>query len=466
MQENFNSVVIRPLQEILAARDARSLLRKEFSVRHLPTLSLNLNVPGYPKSNEIVRRFFLHCLDDLKVYMAARLIRLDEKQAILTKDEAGDFYIVPFSTNHHSLFEIKQFSEDFEETHAWGRFTDVDITDHAGMPVSSGKSKSCFYCYEYPADECRRDKRHETGEVREFMFSKMSAYCMQQREITISKNLSSLALQSILAEISLTPKPGLVDKFSNGVHSDMNYNTFIHSTAAISGYFNELAQAGFAFAENDMTRALPVIRNIGLRMEKSMFESTNHVNTQKGIIFLMGLSLFSSGYLFAHEDVFQVERFRTIIKDICRDLTKRELEIPQRPPETHGEHIYRKLKMAGARGEAENGFPTVFDFGLPELLKFNELDEQVLLRAFLAIAANNIDTNILYRSNADVLNQFRELSKTSLKTNNVDLLADFCLQHGISPGGSADLLAVSIYLYLMIKHSRNNELLNFPTLIS
>ena len=115
MQENLNSIVIGPLQEILAARDARSLLRKEISLRNLPSLSLNLNVPGYPKSNEIAGRFFLYCLDDLKVYITARGIHLDEKYAILKKDEAGDFYIVPFSSGHHSLSEIKQFCEDFED---------------------------------------------------------------------------------------------------------------------------------------------------------------------------------------------------------------------------------------------------------------------------------------------------------------------------------------------------------------
>jgi holo-ACP synthase/triphosphoribosyl-dephospho-CoA synthase len=459
-------MVIGPLEEILAARDARSLLRKEFSARYLPSLSLNLNVPGYPKSNEIAGRFFLYCLEDLKVYITARLIHLVEKEAILKKDEAGDFYIVPFSPGHHSIKEIKQFCEDFEETHALGRFIDVDITDNEGMPVTSGKSKSCFYCNERPADECRRDQRHETGEVRAFMVEKMRTYCQQQREITISRNLATLALQSILHEISLTPKPGLVDKFSNGVHSDMNYITFINSTAAISGYFNDLVKAGFAFAENDLTMALPVIRNIGLRMEKSMFESTNNVNTQKGIIFLMGLSLFSSGYLFAHEDEFQTENFRTIIKEICKAVTKRELESSPRPPETHGEHIYKKLKIAGARGEAENGFPTVFDYGLPELQKFDEPDEQMLLRAFLAIAAKNIDTNILYRSNEEVLNQFRELSQSALDSGNMNPLVDFCLKQKISPGGSADLLAVSIYLYLLIKQSGNNGLLNFPTLIS
>jgi holo-ACP synthase/triphosphoribosyl-dephospho-CoA synthase len=466
MQEIFNSVVIGPLQEILAARDARSLLRKGFSLRNLPSISLNLNVPGYPKSNEIVSRFFLYCLDELKVYIKARLVHLDEKEAILKKDEAGDFYLVPFSKNHHSLFEIKQICEDFEEKHSWGRFIDVDITDYAGMPVSSGKLKSCFYCNEHPADVCRRDQRHETEELRAFMFSKMRAFCKQQREITISRNLASLALRSILYEISLTPKPGLVDKFSNGVHSDMNYNTFINSTAAISGYFNDLAKAGFAFTENDMTKALPVIRNIGLRMEKSMFDNTNQVNTQKGIIFLMGLSLFSAGYLFAQEDEFQIEKFRTIIINICKDLTYRELEAPQRPPETHGEHIYHKHRITGARGEAEKGFPTVFNYGLPELLKFNEPDEQALLSAFLAIASNNNDTNILYRSNVDVLNHFREISQKALETDNMDPLVDFCMKQRISPGGSADLLAVSIYLYLLIKQSDNNGLLNFPTLIS
>jgi holo-ACP synthase / triphosphoribosyl-dephospho-CoA synthase len=466
MQKIFNSVVIGPLQEILAARDERSLLRKEFSLRNLPTLSLNLNVPGYPKSNEIASRFFLHCLHDLKIYFSAHLIHLDEKEEILKKDAAGDFYIIPLSSGQLDLTEIKQICEDFEETHAWGRFIDVDITDIAGKPVSSGKSKSCFYCSEFPADLCRRDKRHETEELQAFMFSKMKAYCMQQREIIICRNLSALALQSVLHEISLTPKPGLVDKFSNGTHSDMNYSTFLNSTASISVYFNDLAEAGFAFAENDMTKALPVIRNIGLRMEKSMFESTNNVNTQKGIIFLVGLSLFSSGYLFAHEDEFGVEKFRTIIKNVCKNLTDRELKIPKRLPETHGEHIYQKLKITGARGEAEMGFPMVFDYGLPELMKSATLNEKVLLRAFLSIAANNNDTNILFRSSVDVLSQFRNLSQTALDTDNLDPLADFCIKQGISPGGSADMLAVSIYLYLLIKDSGNNGLHNFPTRIT
>ncbi len=58
------------------------------------------------------------------------------------------------------------------------------------------------------------------------------------------------------------------------------------------------------------------------------------------------------------------------------------------------------------------------------------------------------------------------MAQSALETGNIDLLTDFCLKHRISPGGSADILTVSIYLYLLIEQSRNNGLLNFPTLIS
>ena len=68
------------------------------------------------------------------------------------------------------------------------------------------------------------------------MFSKMAGYCRQQRESEIIKQIASLGLKALLYEISLSPKPGLVDKFSNGSHDDMNYQTFVDSSATISGW--------------------------------------------------------------------------------------------------------------------------------------------------------------------------------------------------------------------------------------
>src|SRR5665647_2378397 len=183
----------------------------------------------------------------------------------------------------------------------------------------------------------------------------------------------------------------------------MNYQTFMVSTAAISPWFGELVQEGLSFRDEDLTKALPLIRNIGLRMETAMFEATRNVNTQKGIIFLMGLSLFACGKLFSHCDQFAIEEFRNIIKAVCKDLVTKELTDESKSAKSHGEDIFLKYGSGGARGEAESGFAIVVDFGLPQLAGVAELKDEDAIKCFLSIAANNNDTNILYRSNPVVL---------------------------------------------------------------
>jgi len=406
----------------------------------------------------MVSAFFYSCLSDLKHYFIAHQIEIQEKEAVEVCDAAGDFYLVPVSMNHFSLTEIKQICEEFEENHPLGRFVDVDLNDEQGNTVSSGKSKLCFFCCEKPAIECRREKAHDFDELRSFMFSKMAEYCRKQREERIIKKLSSLAELAILAEISLTPKPGLVDQLSSGSHSDMNLQTFVDSTAAISRWFGELVSEGFAFQEDDLTQALPRLRNIGLQMESAMFAATGNVNTQKGIIFLMGLSLFACGRLFSKNDHFQAEEFRSIIQRICKDLVRNEMGNPS--VKSHGEKIFLKYGFSGARGEAESGFATVFDFGLPELFQSENPDDEKLTKCFLAIAANNDDTNILFRSNPEVLSTFKNLCKKALEdfnSTNYSALIDVCKQENISPGGSADLLAVSIFVWSVVQADKQNH---------
>jgi holo-ACP synthase/triphosphoribosyl-dephospho-CoA synthase len=446
--------VIEPLQSLLASKDERAKLRKKIALTKMPSVSLSLNVPGLPKSNKITQKFFNICVTDLKFFLQANRISVDNENALHQEDIAGDFFIAPFSAMHLSFTEIKQLCETFEERHSCGRFLDVDITDDMGNPVSSGKAKLCFFCNQKPATVCRRENSHDLNELREFMFSKMEEFCQHHHEAKICRSISSMALKAIFYEISLTPKPGLVDKFSNGSHTDMNYQTFIDSSVAISAYFTDLVRAGLDFDENDLTKALPVIRNIGLRMETAMFSSTQNINTQKGLIFLMGISLFACGYLFAMQGSFKTKRFREIVKQICRDLSYKELENPNQWKKSHGELAYAKYAVTGARGEAENGFPMVFDFGLPVLLKSRELNDESLQRAFLTIAANNNDTNILYRSNPDVLGNFKKLSGNLLKKNNQEnynKLINYCKKENISPGGSADLLALAIFIYFLNK---------------
>ena len=446
----------------MEARDHRAFLKKQIALDGLPSLSLSLNVPGFPKSNPTVKAFFGYCQRDLIYALKANQIDLIEKDSIEISDAAGDFYLVPCSPVGLTLKAIKQVCENFEQSHPLGRFIDADLNDQDGTSVSSGKSKLCFFCLERPAIECRREKAHEPEELRSFMFPKMDYYCNQQKEASVIKKLSSLAQQAILLEISLTPKPGLVDKFSNGSHADMNYQTFINSTTAISPWFAELVHEGFTFNDRDLMKVLPLIRNIGLSMESAMYEATRNVNTQKGIIFLMGLSLFACGKHFSQTDRFIIGDFRSIIRDVCKDLVKSELAENSDTGKSHGEKIFRKYGFSGARGEAESGFATVFEYGLPQMKGVTELNDEVLIKAFLAIAANNNDTNILYRSNADVLENFKKLCKKALADFNEQSYSeviDFCKSENISPGGSADLLAVTIFVNSVIKTYGQHDLL-------
>ena len=333
----------------------------------------------------------------------------------------------------------------------------VDLNDQLGNTVSSGKLKLCFFL-------SRKGLRlnvgggnaHEPEELRAFMFPKMEAFCRQQRENAIIKKLSSLAQQSILTEISLTPKPGLVDKFSNGSHFRHELSDFyINSTTAISPWFEELVREGFALHDRDLTKALPLLRRIGLQMESAMYEATNHVNTQKGIIFLMGLSLFACGILFKRGHQFDIESFRAIIRAVCVDLVKHELVDFSGARKSHGETIFQKYGFSGARGEAETAFQTVFEYGLPLLSGVSNLQDEILIKSFLAIASVNDDTNIIYRSDPDRLVLFKQKCSVALENfneRNYSDLIDFCKTNNISPGGSADLLAVTIFVWLVMKN--------------
>jgi holo-ACP synthase/triphosphoribosyl-dephospho-CoA synthase len=402
-------------------------------------------------------RFFSYCLHDLKLALKANRIDLAEKDAIAGCDAAGDYYFVPVLTGGLSLQTIKYYCEDFEQNHLLGRFIDADLNDQDGNTISSGKAKLCFFCLERAAIECRRENAHEPEELRAFMFPRMDAYCRQQREGALIKKLSSLAQQALLTEISLTPKPGLVDKFSNGSHTDMNYQRFMNSTAAISPWFGHLVREGFAFRDQDLTRGLSIIRTIGLRMESAMYTATNNVNTQKGIIFLLGISLFACGVVYERHDQFDSNEFRTVVAGICKGIVNRELDGFAGMNPSHGEVIFHKYGHPGARGEAEGGFQSVFEYGLPQLAGIIDLNKEALIKCFLAIASANEDTNILFRSDAVVLNSFKQLCKYALDNfteGNYARVIEYCKINNISPGGSADLLAVTIFVWLVLKNDR------------
>ncbi len=109
------------------------------------------------------------------------------------------------------------------------------------------------------------------------------------------QHYSQLAWQAMLAEVNLTPKPGLVDKYNTGAHKDMALTDFHLSANTIAQYFPQFIRAGAQYKHLAIKQVLPEIRTIGIACEKAMFRATQGVNTHKGAIFSLGLVLTAIG---------------------------------------------------------------------------------------------------------------------------------------------------------------------------
>lgn len=275
-------------------------------------------------------------------------------------------------------------------------------------------------------------------------------------------NIASLAVKAILYEASCTPSPGLVSKVSSGAHSDMDYFTFLDSATALINPLILCARAGLT--SNSPKDIFKKIRQIGQLGERQMFHKTGGVNTHKGTLFSMGICCAAGGK--ALHSGAQFSSLQSIIVAMTEGLVERELSSRVRELEntpafelTHGERLFLVHKVEGIRGEAQRGFPTVFGFSLPFYKENHELSPNSrLVQTLLAIMQFSEDTNILHRHSVSVLKEIQERAKQIMSMGGMRTPAgikaieamdeDFC-KRKISPGGSADLLGITVFLHLL-----------------
>jgi holo-ACP synthase/triphosphoribosyl-dephospho-CoA synthase len=457
------------LTEILKAKEDRQIIRKGFSKLGYATISFNLNIPGYPKSDNSIRAASLIIKQELQNYLIASRIAVISEKIKIQHDEAGDICFFPIQDDKYDLRSIKDDLESFEENHPLGRLLDVDLFDNKINPISSGKKKACFLCADKSAIECMREERHSYEELKSHIANQIEIYLESERKDDICKRLSAIATQAILMEVSLPGKPGLVCPNSQGSHTDMNYLTFINSTSAINPYFERIAELGYDWNGVRNKQILQKLRAIGLEMEQAMLQATNGINTQKGIIFLIGYSLFAAAYVLKPEKIFDVGSFKAVLKLLNKELVSKELENGWNKNSSHGEKCFNKFGKefaGGIRQEIEEGFPTVFEVSLPYMQELfpNGIDineqktvQKKLLKVLITIMSVNNDTNILHRSNTDALDELKAIATQVIRsteeiTNNglYNELLNYCKTKNISPGGSADLLAITIFIYQLI----------------
>ena len=268
-------------------------------------------------------------------------------------------------------------------------------------------------------------------------------------------DIASTACRALLYEVHTAPKPGLVDRENSGAHSDMQETTFFDSSCALYPYFRQAALLGAQYGSNSDT--FQKLRWKGKQAEQRMRQATGGVNTHKGAIFSMGIfcaamaaaSLKEGGYSRTR----LAEGCAALCKGLCDDFV--QLDRGLRPPRSYGEHLYCQYGIVGIRGEAERGFPSVMQLGLPALqaaLKRGESCNDAALYALLQLMTSVEDTNVLTRSDLQTLKWMQQQADHLLQKERLDhhLLQELdarMIERNISPGGCADLLALCLFVH-------------------
>ena len=303
--------------------------------------------------------------------------------------------------------------------------------------------------FSHRMDLCGRSRRHTVEQLQRETVRRLTA-CLFSR---YAEALEQATLRAVLYEVSVTPKPGLVDRNNTGAHRDMDFFSFLDSAVAIAPFFRQLFTLGWN-AEEEGNRLYREIRCLGQAAEDAMYRATGGVNTHKGLIFSMGLLSVAAGQ-YAAKHLAEGWSIPTA-EQLCRveqELAQGFLPQLRRDVTSHGNAVYRQYRTGGIREEAASGFRSVQQYVLPRLRREGGSLEDRGIRALVELMAHVEDTNVLFRGGRKALRTLAQQAEIILETepSRRSLLLerwDKSLSHqGISPGGCADLLAIGYFLY-------------------
>lgn len=278
--------------------------------------------------------------------------------------------------------------------------------------------------------------------------------------------IGNRAFTALLEEVYTSPKPGLVDLYSNGAHQDMNVRTFERSAAILRPFFVEMALQGLEHYASPETLFVK-IRKTGQRAERAMYRGTGGVNTHKGAIFTLGLFSAAAGCCLAGDGVITKRRLRDIQTEMTEQSLGREIrELRRKRGMSHGEKNFLRYGTLGIRGEAIRGYPCLWEVSLPVFrqgIAGGWDPNSVKLQTLLTLMSKTEDSNIIARHGPETLRRVQADAEGFLMAGGayreqgvreLILMDQRYTAENISPGGSADLLAATIFLDKIINGCR------------
>ena len=395
---------------MLLARDRRASRQAALLSRYgRPVISFTMNIAGPVKDSPLIRYAFRSGLRQLEALPCAQLCR----EVIF--EPTGPEALLVYETQDAQL--LKAFCIRLESEGEAGRLFDLDVLDANGEKLSRETGRTCLVCGG-PVSVCSRSRAHGLEAI--------TARTGAILEALAAETLGEMAENALLAEVHFTPKPGLVDEANNGAHRDMDVPLFERSAHALRPCFEEFVRLGLQGASP------AALQQAGVRAEQAMFAATGGVNTHKGAIYSGALLLHAAGRLLSGEEE----------GDLCELAAQTAAAIPA-PTGTHGAAV--RAQCGGIRTEAVSGYPTAQAI-LRQLRQSGPLDALLLSMSRLD------DSTLWHRGGAEGAQLVRSraadilaapASEREARTRRLD--AEL-IERNLSPGGSADLLAMAFFL--------------------
>ncbi|EMZ8411134.1 triphosphoribosyl-dephospho-CoA synthase, partial [Pseudomonas aeruginosa] len=204
--------------------------------------------------------------------------------------------------------------------------------------------------------------------------------------------LADLAVDALIDEAELSPKPALVDRRGNGAHADLHLGLMQASALSLWPCFKEMADAAQRHGRID-ARLRGVLGQLGRDGEAAMLRTTEGVNTHRGAIWALGLLVAAAA----------LEPRRTQAGEVAARAGRIALldDPAAAIGDSHGERVRRRYGVGGAREEARLCFPRAVRHGLPQLWRSREGgagEQNARLDALLAIMSVLDDTCVLHRA--------------------------------------------------------------------
>ena len=435
------------LQEILTARESRAARQKELLARfQKPLICFTMNIADSVKYSDTILWGFRLGNQWLKVQLADLPILHYEEQLLPTGCEG--YYIVDAQAEL-----LKQRTVQIEDCAQVARLFDMDVLDATGKKLERTElgypARKCLIC-DQPAYMCGRSRAHNVEQLQS-KTTELLKSAMAEADCT---HIAKTAQQALLYEVCTTPKPGLVDTRNNGSHKDMDIFTFMASSAALVPYFTQCAKLGMETRELQPPEVFDRLRFPGKLAEEAMYQATKGVNTHKGSIFSLGILCAAAGRLGSAN--WQAEALSEQCKEMTKGLVSRELD--DCSGNTSGERIYTAHGVSGARGQAESGYRQVIEVGLPALEKGLKLGlslNEAGCGTLLALIASTEDTNLIRRGSLAEQKATAQQLRVLLQENPypskdvLEQLDDSFIRKNLSPGGCADLLAITYFLHFL-----------------